>query len=48
VSLIESAGCYLSGTEQCCYRTFDFINKTKYLAKVVSGGAVAEGCLAGH
>jgi len=32
--LTESAGCVVSNSEQCCYRTFDLTNKTCLLPKL--------------
>ena len=41
-------GCLDTGSEQCCYRTFDLISKDTALAYVASHSAAPEAHLAGH
>jgi hypothetical protein len=44
VDILESGSSrrwLLSATEQCCYRTFNFINKTKYSRAPVSTVSVS-------
>jgi len=36
VLLTKSAGCLLSGSEQCCYRAFDWMNKNVAVAQYIS------------
>ena len=47
MSLIDSSSCVLPGSEQCCYRSFDF-NKGMALASVYSQNAFPEACLVGN
>ena len=46
VSLMGSAGCVLSGSEQCCYRTFDL--RIRLLPGVLPKMRSPEARLAGH
>jgi len=41
-------GCLDTGSEQCCYRTFDLISKDTALACVALHSAAPEARLAGH
>jgi hypothetical protein len=46
VSLTGSAGCVLSGSEQCCYRTFNL--RTRHLPDVLLNFRSSEAHLVGH
>jgi hypothetical protein len=48
LSLTEGAGCVLSSTKECCYRTLYWMNTDMGLGRVATQSAAPEGGVAGH